>query len=86
MPALIAVVVAFLIPFALIWGRLRPLSAWLLSCPVVPAFVLFAEFVLPYSGGGASMWPIALAFGTICGAAAAGVGTLIARKLVKARP
>ena len=27
------------------------------------AFVLFAEFVLPSRGGGASMWPIAIIFG-----------------------
>jgi hypothetical protein len=83
MLALIAVFVAFLLPFALVRNRLRPLFAWLVSCLVVPGFVLFVEVVLPYSGGGASMWPIALGFGAIYGAAAGGIGTLIAARVVK---
>lgn len=35
---------------------------------------LFAEFVLPYRGGGASMWPIALIFGGLYGAIAGAIG------------
>ena len=36
-----------------------------LSVPVVcfVLFVLFDSYVLPYRGGGASMWPIAIIFG-----------------------
>ena len=83
MLALIAIFAAFLVPFVLVRGRFRPLVAWLVSCLVVPAFVLFVEVALPYSVGGASMWPIALAFGAVCSAAAGGVGTLIAARLAK---
>jgi hypothetical protein len=78
MPVVIAVVVAFLAPFGLVPLRLHPFVAWLVSCLVVPAYVLYAEFVLPYAGGGASMWPIALVIGGIYSATAGGVGTLIA--------
>ena len=45
---------------------------------LVPWFLLLAalllnEYVLPYSGGGASVWPIAQLFG---GTAAAGLGLI----------
>jgi hypothetical protein len=83
MPALIALFVAFVLPFVLIRNRVRPLFSWFVSCLVVPAFVLVVEFVLPYTGGGASMWPIALVFGALYSAVASGVGTLIAAKVVK---
>ena len=36
-------------------------------------YILFGEFVLPYSGGGASMWTLAILFGapfTFCGSVA----------------
>lgn len=52
----------------------RKMLSWLASCIIVPAFVLIAEFVLPYQGGGASMWPIALIFGGLYGAIAGAVG------------
>lgn len=74
----------FAILFALILGALvyvktgRKLQSWLTSCLVVPSFVLFAEFVLPYQGGGTSMWPIALIFGGAIGAAAGGAGVALA--------
>jgi hypothetical protein len=83
MPAVVAIFVAFVLPFALVRNRVRLLFAWLVSCLVVPGFVLVLEFVLPYSGGGASMWPIALVFGALYSAIAGGVGTLIASKVVK---
>lgn len=50
----------------------REMPAWLLSCPIIPVFVLAEEFLLPYQGGGASMWPIALAFGSFYGAITGG--------------
>ena len=37
------------------------------------AAILYTEYVMPYQGGGASMWPIAQLFG---GFVAAGVGVL----------
>src|SRR5574337_443371 len=57
--------------------------AWLLSCCVVPALILFAEFLLPYRGGGASLWPVALFFGGLYGAIAGGVGAVIASFFMK---
>lgn len=48
--------------------------AWLASAAIVPGYVLLAEFVLPYAGGGASLWPVALMTGSIAGGIAGGVG------------
>jgi hypothetical protein len=78
-----AIIAAFLLPFVLLKRGVRTSNAWLASCCVVPAFVLFAEFVLPYSGGGASMWPIALFFGALWSAAAGALGTFIAARINK---
>ena len=56
-------VVAFLVAFALQWfKRWWWLSASLPTSGFV-ALILLDEFVLPYRGGGASMWPLALLFG-----------------------
>jgi hypothetical protein len=56
-------VVAFLVAFAVQWfKRWWWLSVWLPTVGFV-ALILFDEFVLPYRGGGASMWPLALLFG-----------------------
>jgi hypothetical protein len=58
----------------------RKLSGWTgaLAAAAIPWFgllavLLFMEYVLPYQGGGASMWPIAQLFG---GTVAAVVGLL----------
>lgn len=58
--------------------KIKPLKAWLMGCTIVPVFVLFVEFILPYQGGGASMWPIALVFGGAYGAASSAIGVFIA--------
>ena len=76
--AIAAIFFASIASFLLRLLGVGAIKAWLLGCAVVPIFVLLAEFVLPYSGGGASMWPIALVFGGLCGAAASGVGLLVA--------
>lgn len=55
--------VAFFVAFVLQWFKRW---AWLsVSVPAAGfvALILFDEIVLPYRGGGASMWPIALLFG-----------------------
>ena len=52
--------------------------AWLLSGTIMPVCVLAAEFLVPYSGGGASFWPIALLFGSIYGVIVGGTGVLAA--------
>jgi hypothetical protein len=41
---------------------------------VMPSFILYAEFFMPYQGGGASMWPIALFIGSCIGFTAALIG------------
>lgn len=58
----------------------RQLSGWTgaLAAAAIPWFgllavLLFMEYLLPYQGGGASMWPIAQLFG---GTVAAVVGLL----------
>jgi uncharacterized membrane protein len=63
-------------------GR-RDIPAWLMSCTVIPTFILVEEFLLPYQGGGASMWPIALAFGSFYGAMTGGLGVVIASYYLK---
>ena len=55
--------VAFLVAFAFQWFR-----RWWWVSVSLPTFgfvssILLDEFVLPYRGGGASMWPLALLFG-----------------------
>jgi len=55
--------VAFLVAFALQWFKRW---WWMsLSLPTVGfvALILLDEFVLPYRGGGASVWPLANLFG-----------------------
>ena len=77
-----AVAVAFMLAFALKAAGLHLLLAWIASCCVVPAFVLFAEYVLPDSDRSA-MLPFALFVGAIYGAAAGGVGALFATLMWK---
>ena len=67
-------VAPFLMAFLLRIRGTSGCTAWLLACCVVPAGVLFEVFVLPYRGGGASMWPIALVVGGFYGAVAGAVG------------
>jgi hypothetical protein len=76
--AILAVISAFMVGFLFKLKKRPTLRAWLYACLVVPAFVLFAEFVMPYQGGGASMWPVALVFGGIYGAIAGGAGVGLA--------
>ena len=61
----------------------REIPAWLLSCIVMPICILVEEFILPYQGGGASMWPIALAVGSFIGAMTGGLGVVIASYYLK---
>lgn len=52
-------------------------AAWLLLL----ACMLFNEYVLPYRGGGASMWPIAQLFGGTVAAVVAGVSCMVTRAM-----
>jgi hypothetical protein len=54
--------------------------AWLLML----AYLLVNEYVLPYRGGGASMWPIAQLFGGTVAAAVAALSCSLAQ--VRQRP
>lgn len=78
MAAYLAIFSAFLVGALLYAKTRRKVSSWLVSCTIVPAFVLVAEFALPHENGGASMWPIALAFGGGIGALAGGTGVVLA--------
>lgn len=81
MYAIAAVFAAFLLPIFLVMRGTGRLSAWTTSCFVVPLAVLAAEFLVPYAGGGASMWPVALVVGGFWGAVAGALGTLVATRL-----
>ena len=48
--------------------------AWLVAVAVIPGYVLLAEYVLPYAGGGASFWPIALVTVSAIGMDVGGLG------------
>ena len=63
MPFVLLFALSFLASAVLQWVLRR---VWLsLLVPVLGfvLFILYDEFVLPYAGGGASMWPIAIALG-----------------------
>ena len=76
--AIVAIIIAGVVGLIARLLKVKPLKAWLLGCTIVPAFVLFVEFILPYQGGGASLWPVALAFGAVYGAVSSAVGVFIA--------
>jgi len=80
--AYLAIILAGLMALTLRLMKVKALRAWLMGCLVVPVFVLFAEFVLPYQGGGASMWPIAIVVGGFMGAISSAFGLLIARFII----
>ncbi|MDH3355117.1 MAG: hypothetical protein OEL79_07885 [Chromatiales bacterium] len=80
---IVAIIIAGIVGLIARLLKVKPLNAWLLGCVIVPVFVLFAEFVLSYQGGGASMWPIALVFGGAYGAASSAGGVFIAGLIVK---
>ena len=62
-----AFVILFILGLLISLGLQRWLRSGLISLSVpsigLISYVLLCEFVLPYRGGGASMWPIALIFG-----------------------
>jgi hypothetical protein len=72
-------IVGFIIRFC----GFREIPAWLWSCIVIPSLIMIDEFLLPYHGGGASMWSIALAVGSFYGAMTGGLGVVIASYFVK---
>ena len=79
--AILAICAALVVGLVLCAAGVKPMFSFLFGSTVVPVSVLFAEFALPYSGGGASMWPVALLFGGAYGAVASLVGVLAGRYL-----
>ena len=67
MKAIIPFIITFFVGFAFKAKGSSPNKALALASLIMPASVLIAEFILPHKDGGASMWPIALIFGTIYG-------------------
>ena len=67
MKALIPFILTFFVGFIFKYKRSSPNRALAFASLVMPASVLIAEFILPHKNNGASMWPIALIFGTIYG-------------------
>jgi hypothetical protein len=80
MALLFIALLAFAVSFLLQKKRNQFLLS--LSVPVVcfVAFVLFDALVLPYRGGGASLWPIALMFGVPLILLGSLAGALVARR------
>jgi len=83
MAFLIVFVPAFVIALVL---RLKGKRQWMSNtaptvCFVV--FVLFDAYVLPYRGGGASMWLIAIMFGAPVAAGVGLLGVIVARRFSK---
>lgn len=83
MPLVIALIVTFTTGLVVRLQGKSQYLAWLLSSLVIPIFVLFDAFVLPYRGGGASMWPIALVIGSFVGSLVGGLGVVIASYYLK---
>jgi len=83
MPLVIALILTFTAGLMVrLKGKSQPL-AWLISSLVIPIFVLFDAFILPYRGGGASMWPIALVIGSFVGSLVGGLGVVAASYYLK---
>ena len=83
MPAIIALVITFLVGLLLRLRGMNEFMAWVISCCIMPVFILFTEFVLPYMGGGVSFWQIALAVGSFYGIIIGGLGVVIASFYLK---
>ena len=83
MPAIIVLIITFLVGLILRLRGTNEYIAWILSCCIMPSFILLTEFVLPYMGGGASMWPIALAVVSFYGAIVGGLGVVMASFYLK---
>ena len=85
MAFVIIFVLAFILAFAL---QFTVKCQWVsITVPVVcfVGFVLFDAYVLPYRGGGASMWPIAIIFGVPVVVAGGLLGVNVGRRFIKPR-
>jgi hypothetical protein len=81
-----AITFTFFIALLLFLITKRPSLSLFIASMVMPSFVLYAEFFLPYQGRGASMWPVALFIGSCIGFTSAFVGVSLGiyiHKIVK---
>jgi len=85
MKLFVILLIPFSIGFIIRLFTKHDIGVWLLTCTILPAAILIEEFLLPYSGGGASFWPIALFFGGFYGAISSGMGVVIASYIKKKR-
>jgi len=85
MAFLIIFVFAFVL--ALVLQRKGKRLGFSVTVPVVcfVTFVLFDAYVLPYRGGGASLWPIAILFGVPVALVGGLLGFLIGHRFWKTR-
>lgn len=83
MPISIALTIAFGVGLVLRLRGKREWFAWLLSTFVMPAVVLFNEFILPYRDGGASFWTLAFVIGSFYGIILGGLGVVTASYCIK---
>jgi hypothetical protein len=77
MEAIIAVLLTFFAGIFCFLKTGKKMLSWSVASVIMPAFVLFAEFILPYEGGGASMWPIALFVASFVGFISAALGVVL---------
>ena len=85
MIGILIILIPLVVAFLATTRGMQPALAWVLSWPIIPIFVLVDEFVLPYMGGGASMFPLALIFGGFCGVISGGVGAVLASIYLKSK-
>jgi len=85
MKAIIALIITFSVGFACKFKGYSPNRALACASLVMPLSILIAEFILPHKDGGASMWPIALIFGTIYGIIVGGLGVVAGGLFLKWR-
>ena len=79
--------ILFILGLLISFGLQRWLGITVISLSVPSigfiGYVLFCEFVLPYRGGGASMWPIALLFGIPVVLTGSACGLFLCRSIEK---
>ncbi len=86
MKIIIVLMVSFFVGFAFRVKGCSQNKALALASLIMPSFILIAEFIMPHKGSGASMWPIALIFGTIYGTIVGGLGVIAGAFFLKRHP
>jgi hypothetical protein len=82
---LLSAALAFGVGCAMKPGWVSMLLAAFTGALILPALVLYEEFFVPYKGGGASFWPIAIVLGGMYGLMAALPGAALGRLIAHLR-